>query len=152
LWDGLSPARRRAVLREHLAVARTLAPHDHVRCAVLSLDAGEPVEPGRLLAAARVASAGGATDVAVRLARPGLDHWAPDPEIAVGAALVLATTLWETGRADEAVTVLRDALDRTPPGPDAALLAVTLHKVILWGRYDLAAARDVLRRQSARYP
>ncbi len=156
LWDGLSPARRRAVLREHLAVARTLAPHDHVRCTVLSLDAGEAVEPGHLLAAARVAAAGGATDVAVRLARACLDRvpdlWTTHPEVAVGAALVFAVTLWETGRADEAVTVLRDALDRTPPGADAALLAVTLHKVILWGRYDLSGARDVLREQSARYP
>lgn len=156
LWDGLSPARRRAVLREHLAVARMLTPHDHVRCTVLSLDAGEAVEPGRLLAAARVAAAGGATDVAVRLARACLDRipdvWTAHPDVAVGAALVLAVTLWETGRAGEAVTVLRDALDRTPPGKDAALLAVTLHKVILWGRYDLPAARDVLRQQSARYP
>ncbi|GIF23612.1 DNA-binding NarL/FixJ family response regulator [Actinoplanes tereljensis] len=145
LWDGLSPARRRAVLREHLAVARTLAPHDHVRCTVLSLDAGEAVEPERLLAAARVAAAGGATDIAERLARACLGA-------IPGAALVLAVTLWETGRADEAVTVLRDALDRTPPGPDSALLAVTLHKVVLWGRYDLPAAREVLRQQSARYP
>ncbi|MEU8006414.1 LuxR C-terminal-related transcriptional regulator [Catellatospora sp. NPDC049111] len=156
LWDGLSPARRRSVLREHLAVARALAPHDHVRCTVLSLDAGEVVEPGRLLAAARVAATGGATDVAVRLARACLDRvaeaWTAHPEVAAGAALVLAVTLWETGRTDEAVTVLRHALDRTPPGRDAALLAVTLHKVVLWGRYDLPAAREVLRRQSARYP
>ncbi|PZF99538.1 helix-turn-helix transcriptional regulator [Micromonospora endophytica] len=156
LWDGLSPAQRRAVLREHLAVARTLAPHDHVRCTVLSLDAGEAVQPGPLLAAARVAAAGGATDVAVRLARACLDRapdvWTTHPEVAVGAALVYAVTRWETGRADEAVTALRDALDRTPPGADAALLAVTLHKVILWGRYDLAGARNVLRQQSARYP
>lgn len=156
LWDRLSPARRRAVLREHLAVARTLAPHDHVRCSVLSLDAGETVDPERLLAAARVAAAGGATDVAVRLARACLDRvaevWAAHQEVAAGAAFVLGVTLWETGRADEAVTVLRHALDRTPPGKDAALLAVTLHKVVLWGRYDLPAARDVLREQSARYP
>ncbi|RIV38043.1 hypothetical protein D2L64_13965 [Micromonospora radicis] len=155
LWDGLSPARRRAVLREHLAVARALAPQDHVRCTVLSLDAGEAVAPGHLLTAARVAAAGGATDVAARLARACLDRadlWTDHPEVAVGAALVFAVTRWETGRADEAVTVLRDALDRTPPGQDAALLAVTLHKVILWGRYDLPGARDVLREQSARYP
>ncbi|WP_203735529.1 helix-turn-helix transcriptional regulator [Paractinoplanes durhamensis] len=156
LWDDLSPARRRAVLREHLAVARSLAPHDHVRCTMLSLDAGEAVEPAPLLAAARVAAAGGATDVAVRLARACLDRvpdvWATHHEAAVGAALVLAVTLWETGRADEAGTVLRDALERTPPGGDAALLAVTLHKVILWGHYDLPAAQDVLRQQFARYP
>ncbi|ASW53700.1 helix-turn-helix transcriptional regulator [Plantactinospora sp. KBS50] len=155
LWDGLSPGRRRAVLREHLAVTRRLAPHDDVRCTVLSLDAGEAVAPGRLLDAARVAAAGGATEVAVRLARACLDR-VPDgraahPEVAAGAALVLAVTLWETGRTGEAVTVLRDALAATPPGPDAALLAVTLHKVILWGRYDLPAAREVLRQQSARY-
>ncbi|MEV0459819.1 helix-turn-helix transcriptional regulator [Catellatospora methionotrophica] len=156
LWDGLSTAQRRAVLREHLAVARRLTPHDHVRCTVLGLDAGEVVEPARLLAAARVAAAGGATIVAVRLAGACLDRaaadWTSHPQVAAGAALVLAVTLWETGRADEAVAILRDALDRTPPGADAALLAVTLHKVILWGRYDLPAAQDVLRRQSARYP
>ncbi|MGX4655106.1 LuxR C-terminal-related transcriptional regulator [Micromonospora sp. SCSIO 07396] len=156
LWEGLSPARRRAVLREHLAVTRSLAPHDQVRCTVLSLDAGEAVQPGPLLAAARVAAAGGATDVAVRLARACLDRvpgvWTARPQVAVGAALVLAVNLWETGRADEAVTVLRDALGRTPPGRDAALLAVTLHKVVLWGCHDLSAARDVLRQQSARYP
>lgn len=171
VWDGLSPGRRREVLREHLAVARALAPHDDVRCGVLSLDAGEPVEPERLLAAARVAAAGGATDAAVRLARACLDGARPDPgrpdpgrpdlarpdpgpgaALAGEAALVLAVTLWETGRAAEAVDVLRDALDRTPPGPQAALLAVTLHKVVLWGLYDLPAARGILAEQVARYP
>ena len=156
LWDGLSPARRRAVLREHLALAQTLAPHDHVRSTVLSLDAGEAVAPERLLAAARVATAGGATAVAVRLSRACLDRapdlWTDHPDVAAGAAVVHAVTLWETGRTDEAVTVLEDALDRLPPGADAALLAVTLHKVILWGRYDLPAARAVLRQQFARYP
>jgi DNA-binding NarL/FixJ family response regulator len=103
-----------------------------------------------------VAAAGGATAVAVRLSRACLDRapdlWTDQPEVAAGAALVLAVTLWETGRTDEAVTVLEDALDRIPLGADAALLAVTLHKVILWGRYDLPAARAVLGQQSARYP
>ncbi|MDQ6524041.1 LuxR C-terminal-related transcriptional regulator [Nocardioides sp. LHD-245] len=150
VWDGTSPLVRRRLLREQLALARSMPTPDVVRIAVLGLDAGEPTEATWLLAAARLANAGGSAETARRLARAAVDLGTGD--VAGLAALVLAAALSELGRSAEAVVTLEQTLARIEPGPLAIALAVTAHKLIVWGTFDLAAAAAALRAEARRYP
>lgn len=150
LWNGTSPLVRRRLLREQLALARSMPTPDVVRIAVLGLDADEPTEATWLLAAARLANAGGSAETARRLARAAVD--AGTGEVAGQAALVLAAALSELGRSAEAVVTLEQTLARIEPGPLAIALAVTAHKLIVWGTFDLAVAAAALRAEARRYP
>ncbi|WGY02191.1 LuxR C-terminal-related transcriptional regulator [Nocardioides sp. QY071] len=150
LWAEASPLVRRRLLRRHLAVARGAAAPDVVRIAVLGLDAGERPDPVGLLAAARLANAGGSAETARRLAAAAVEHG--DGDVAGQAALVLAAALSELGRSAEAVDALQGTLERIEPGPLAIALAVTVHKLIVWGTFDLTAAAGALRAEARRYP
>ncbi|GAA3540942.1 LuxR C-terminal-related transcriptional regulator [Nocardioides daeguensis] len=150
LWAETSPLLRRRLLRRHLDLARDSASPDVVRIAVLGLDAGEPPDPAGLLAAARLANAGGSAENARRLAAAAVEHG--DGDVAGQAALVLAAALSELGRSAEAVETLRSTLERVEPGPLAIALAVTVHKLIVWGTFDLAAAAAALQAEARRYP
>ncbi|WP_436700657.1 LuxR C-terminal-related transcriptional regulator [Nocardioides sp. BYT-33-1] len=150
LWDDTSPVARRRLLRQHLELAQRSPTPDVVRIAVLSLDAGERPDPSGLLAAARLANAGGSAETARRLAAAAVELG--DGEVAGQAALVLAAALSELGRSGEAVEALRATLARIEPGPLAIALAVTVHKLIVWGTFDVAAAAAALRAEARRYP
>ncbi|MEI5675403.1 MULTISPECIES: LuxR C-terminal-related transcriptional regulator [unclassified Nocardioides] len=150
VWDDLTPPRRQALHRDHAALARAVPGYDVVRAAVLALEAGEvPDEPG-LLAAARLAMAGGSARTAVRLALGAVD--AADLDVAAEAALVAATAQAELGRLDDAVDLLRRVLVQQPIGPMAAALAVALHSLVVWTSFDVEGAAEVLAAEIERYP
>ncbi|RNL61901.1 LuxR family transcriptional regulator [Nocardioides marmoriginsengisoli] len=150
VWEPLSPLRRRAVLREQLALEAGSAAPDPVRLAVLGLGAGEPADPGSLLVAARLANAAGNAESACRLAEAALAAGTGD-QVAAAAGL-LAGAQAELGLLDAATDTLLGALARTEPGPAAIVLAVTLHEVRLWGRFDQPGAAAALHAEARRYP
>ncbi|MFI5426355.1 hypothetical protein [Aeromicrobium sp. UC242_57] len=150
IWEALTALQRRAVLRDHVRLERESDAPDLVRLAVLALDAGDVPDPDGLLAAARLANAGGAAEQARRLAHAAID--VGGTRLLAEAATVAAGAEAELGLAAEAVETLTSALAAVEPGPSAVVLAITLHEVNLWARFDRASAVEVLRTQARRYP
>lgn len=150
VWGELTPPRRQALYRDHAALARAVPGHDVVRAAVLALEAGDVPDLPGLLAAARLALAGGSPANAARLALGAVG--AADPDVVAQAALVAASAQAELGQLDRAVVLLREILAEQPVGPMAAALAVALHSIVVWNTFDLEGAAAVLDREIGRYP